>query len=163
SNAAELRDAYDAVVDNATRFTAEGSLDGVLVQQMISDAVAEAIVGVIVDPGFGPAIVFGLGGTFVELLKDRALGIPPFTEEEAKELIAQTRVSRLLRGFRDRPPGDEQALVRTLIQVGRFALDWQDRIHTVDINPLLVRPQGKGVIVADALIEASPISREEER
>lgn len=163
SNAAELRDAYDAVVDNATRFTAEGSLDGVLVQQMISDAVAETIVGVIVDPGFGPAIVFGLGGTFVELLKDRALGIPPFTEEEAKELIAQTRVSRLLRGFRDRPPGDEQALVRTLIQVGRFALDWQDRIHTVDINPLLVRPQGKGVIVADALIEASPISREEER
>jgi len=144
---AELRDAYDAVVDNATRFTAEGSLDGVLVQQMISDAVAETIVGVIVDPGFGPAIVlvdpgfgpaivFGLGGTFVELFKDRALGIPPFTEEEAKELIAQTRVSRLLRGFRDRPLGDEQALVRTLIQVGRFALDWQDRIHTVDINPI---------------------------
>jgi len=141
----------------------EASIDGVLVQQMIGDAVAEIIVGVMVDPGFGPAVVFGLGGKFVELLKDRVLGIPPFTEGEVEELISRTRADRLLRGFRDCPPGDKQALVQAIIQVGRFALDWKDRIRAVDINPLLVRPRGKGVVAADALIEINSVGSEEEK
>lgn len=162
SDAAELEHAYSAVLENANRYAPEGSVDGVLVQQMITDAIAETIVGVMVDPGFGPAVVFGLGGTFVELFKDRALGIPPFTVEEVEELISRTKVSGLLRGFRDKPPGDEQALVQALLQVGKFALDWKDRICAVDINPLLVRPQGKGVVAVDALIEVTPSSRKEE-
>jgi len=163
SDAAELEHAYSAVLENANRYAPEGSVDGVLVQQMITDAIAETIVGVMVDPGFGPAVIFGLGGTFVELFKDRALGIPPFTVEEVEKLISRTKVSDLLRGFRDKPPGDEQALVRALLQVGKFALDWKDRIRAVDINPLLVRPQGKGVVAVDALIEISPSSRKEEK
>jgi len=162
SDAGELEHAYHAVLENAARFAPEASIDGVLVQQMISDVVAETIVGVMVDPGFGPVVVFGLGGAFVELFKDRALGIPPFTTEEVEELISRTRVSRLLHGFRDQPPGDEQALVQAIIQVGKFALDWKDRIHAVDINPLLVRPRGKGVVAADALIEINSVGSEEE-
>jgi len=157
SDAAELERAYHAVLDNATRYAPEGSVDGVLVQQMMSDAVAEIIVGVMVDPGFGPAVVFGLGGKFVELLKDRVLGIPPFTEEEVEELISTTKARRLLRGFRNSPPGDTQALVQAIIQVGNFALDWKDRIRAVDINPLLVLPRGKGVVAVDALIEMGSV------
>jgi len=163
SDAAELEHAYSAVLENANHYAPEGSVDGILVQQMITDAIAETIVGVMIDPGFGPAVIFGLGGTFVELFKDRALGIPPFTVEEVEELISRTKVSGLLRGFRDKPPGDEQALVQALLQVGKFALDWQDRICAVDINPLLVRPQGKGVVAVDALIEISCSSRKEEK
>jgi acetyltransferase len=119
---------------------------------MASKPVAEAIAGILIDPQFGPAVVFGMGGIMVEILKDSALGIPPLTREDAREMIGKTKGSRLLEGFRGRPRGDVEALVDVLVKIGDFALDWSERIEALDINPLLIMPEGKGVLAVDGLL-----------
>lgn len=144
---------YEELLKNARTYDSSASIDGVLCQQMIGGAVAEAIVGILMDPGFGPAVVFGLGGIMVEVLQDRALGIPPLSRGEALEMIEKTRGSKLLNGFRGSPRADLEALADTLVSVGRLAVDWVDRIEALDINPLLILPEGQGVIAVDALLE----------
>jgi acyl-CoA synthetase (NDP forming) len=144
---------YEELLKNARAFDPSASIDGVLCQQMIGGAVAEAIVGILMDPFFGPAVVFGLGGIMVEILQDRALGIPPLSRAEALEMIGNTKGSKLLYGFRGSPKADLEALADTLISVGRLAVDWADRIEALDINPLLILPEGRGVIAVDALLE----------
>jgi len=149
----DLRRAYRQVMENALRYTLDAKIMGVLVQEMITAVVVEVIVGISKDADFGPIVLFGLGGTAVELFEDRVLGIPPLSRDEAIEMIYQTRASRLLQGFRGKPVGDESALVDVLVQVGQLASHWSDRIHALDINPLLVLPAGQGVVAVDALIE----------
>ena len=144
--------AYEEILKNARAYDASASIDGVLCQKMIGGTVAEAIVGILMDPYFGPAVVFGLGGVMVEILKDRALGIPPLSRGEALEMIEKTRGSQLLHGFRGSPRADLEALTDTLVRVGRLALDWADRIEALDINPLLIMPEGRGVVAVDALL-----------
>ena len=150
---ASVRSAYRAVLERSRAHVAEGRIDGVLVQRMVEGAVAEAIVGIVSDPTFGPVVVFGLGGIFVELFKDRALGIPPISHDEAREMIAQTQAARLLAGFRGKPAGDVDALADTIVRMSWIAEDWKDRIVGIDINPLLVLPEGQGVISVDGLVE----------
>jgi acyl-CoA synthetase (NDP forming) len=104
------------------------------------------------DPYFGPAVVFGLGGVMVEILKDRSLGIPPLNRDEARNMIDKTKAVQLLQGFRGSPRADIEALTSTLIKVGRLAVDWADRIAELDINPLLILPEGRGVMAVDALL-----------
>jgi len=152
-NEESLLCAYEKVMANASRFDPDAKDVGFLVQEMIQDAVAEAIVGISRDPSFGPVVVFGLGGTMVELFKDRTLCIPPLTRAEAEKMIPRTRASRLLQGFRGRPLGDTAALVDVLVRVGQLAIQWEDRIQALDINPLLVLPAGQGVVAVDALVE----------
>jgi len=113
---------------------------------------AEAIVGILMDRYFGPAVIFGLGGVMVEILEDRALGIPPLSLGEAQEMIERTKASQLLHGFRGSPRADLEALTETIIRVGRLAVDWADRIEALDINPLLIMPEGQGVVAVDALL-----------
>jgi acetyltransferase len=151
-NTAAVRDAYHEISRNARAYDAAASMDGVLCQKMIEGAVAEAIIGILMDPYFGPAVVFGLGGVMVEVLKDRALGIPPLSRNEALRMIGATRGSKLLHRFRGSPPGDLEALADALIRVGRLAVDWTDRLEALDINPLLVMPEGEGVVAVDALL-----------
>ncbi len=144
--------AYEELLKNARSYDSTASIDGVLCQQMIRGAVAEAIVGILMDPYFGPSVVFGLGGIMVEIFKDRALGIPPLSRGETLMMIEQTMASKLLTGFRGSPKADLEALTDTLINVGRLAVDWSDRIEALDINPLLVMPEGRGVVAVDALL-----------
>ncbi|MBA7603387.1 hypothetical protein ES703_10495 [subsurface metagenome] len=143
---------YEEVLESARAYDASASIDGVLCQQMVGGAVAEAIVGVLMDPCFGPAVLFGLGGVMVEILQDRALGIPPLSRGGALKMIEMTRASKLLYGFRGSPRADLGALADTLVSVGRLAVDWADRIEALDINPLLILPEGQGVIAVDALL-----------
>lgn len=150
---------YEELLKNARAFDPSASIDGVLCQQMIRGAVAEAIVGILMDPSFGPAVVFGLGGIMVEILQDRALGIPPLSRGEALEMVGNTKGSKLLYGFRGSPKADLEALVDTLIRIGRLAVDWADRIEALDINPLLILPEGQGVIAVDALLELKKDTR----
>jgi acyl-CoA synthetase (NDP forming) len=158
-NADAVKHAYDQVLENAREFDASAHIEGVLCQKMITGAVAEAIVGILMDHSFGPAVVFGLGGIMVEILKDRALGIPPLSREEAREMIAMTKGSQLLSGFRGSPRADLEALIDTLVRVSWLAVDWADRIEALDINPLLILPEGRGVAAVDALIELKNSSR----
>ena len=148
-----IRYAYRQVMENAKEYMPNAKIMGVLVQEMITDPVAEVIVGISKDADFGPVVLFGLGGTAVELYEDRTLGIPPLSRDEALEMINQSKAKPLLQGFRGRPAGDESALVDVLVRIGQLATHWGDRIHALDINPLLVLPAGQGAVAVDALIE----------
>jgi len=159
-NEKELRSAFREILANATRHIKREELDGVLVQEMVTGAVAEVIVGLLRDPSFGPVVVFGLGGILVELFQDRALGLPPLTREEALDMVCSTKAGKLLAGFRGQPPGDLDALIDVLVKLSQLALDFGDRIRALDINPLLVLPKGQGVKAVDALIELDPSEKE---
>lgn len=148
-----VRDAYPRLLERAHAFMSGARIDGMLVQAMAEKPVAEVIAGIVRDPGFGPAVVIGLGGIFVEVLKDRALGIPPLSHREALDLIRSLKGYRLLSGFRGQPKGDVEALAEVLMRVGEMAAANPDRIETLDINPLLVYPEGQGVLAVDALLE----------
>jgi len=152
---AALREAYRRVFEHVKRRIDPASLEGILVQPMILDAVAEVIVGIVRDETFGPVVVFGSGGTLVELFEDRSIGIPPLSMADARELISQTKMARLLDGFRGRMAGDVEALAEVIVQVGRVASQWGDRIRAIDINPLLVLPKGQGVVAVDGLIDVA--------
>jgi len=123
-------------------------IDGFTVQKMIRRGGAhELLAGVAVDPTFGPTIVFGQGGTAVELIGDRALALPPLNARLASELIASTRIHRLLAGYRDCPPTDMAALERALLSLSQLAADVPELVE-LDVNPLLA--DRNGVIALDA-------------
>lgn len=126
--------------------------DGLLVERMVGDGVAEVIVGVIRDPQVGLVLLIGSGGELVELAGDRAVLLPPASREEIEAAIAELKTAALIAGFRGRPSGDRAALVDAILAVQRFALAHADRLIELDINPLIVRPAGRGVAAVDAVM-----------
>jgi acetyltransferase len=115
----------------------------------------ELLVGVADDATFGPVLLFGQGGTATEIIGDRAIGLPPFNLALAKELISRTRVSRLLAGYRDRPPAALDQIQLTLVQVSQLVIDFAE-IAELDINPLLADENGVLALDARAVIRAAP-------
>ena len=113
----------------------------------------ELIVGIGEDAAFGPILLFGHGGTAVEVISDRAIGLPPLNLVLAREMIARTRISKLLAGYRDRPPADIDAIARTLVQLSQLLIDLPE-IAELDINPLLAGPDG--VLALDARVAVRP-------
>ncbi len=152
-DAGDVRGRYRALLDNARHFAPDAQIDGILVQEMAEKPVAEVILGVTRDPQFGPAVVYGTGGIWVEVLKDSALALPPLSRQEALRMIQSTKGYRLLAGFRGMPRADVEALADTLVKLGRLAAEGADKVAGLDINPLLVYPEGRGVLAVDALIE----------
>ncbi|MEV5800908.1 acetate--CoA ligase family protein [Streptomyces collinus] len=149
TSASQVRDAYRELTDIA-RY--EGvPLDGVLVCQMVEQGV-EMVVGVTHDELFGPTVTVGLGGVLVEVLRDAAVRVPPFGEEQARDMLAELRGRALLDGVRGRPPADLDALVEVVLRVQRMALELGGQIAELDINPLLVLPRGQGAVALDALV-----------
>ncbi len=126
--------------------------DTVLVEPMISDGVAELLVGVIVDPQFGLVLVIGAGGVLTELLADSVSLLPPWTRESIDAALPRLKVARLLAGFRGKPTGDLAALTEAVLGVARYAAAHRDRLSELDVNPIIVRPAGKGAVAVDALI-----------
>ncbi|MEV0182464.1 acetate--CoA ligase family protein [Streptomyces sp. NPDC050625] len=148
TSASQVRDAYRELTDIA-RY--EGvSLDGVLVCQMVERGV-EMVVGVTHDELFGPTVAVGLGGVLVEVLRDAAVRVPPFGEEQARDMIAELRGRALLDGVRGRPPADVEGLVEVVLRVQRMALELGGELAELDINPLMVLPRGQGAVALDAL------------
>jgi acyl-CoA synthetase (NDP forming) len=152
ADAAAVRAAVDEMLAEVRRRAPAARIDGVFVQPMVRGGV-EMIVGVTRDPVFGPAVVCGVGGVFVEVLRDVALRVPPFDRDEALAMIAELRGSALLRGARGRPAADVGALADTLVRVAQLADARRDRLRALDVNPLLVLEEGRGVIAVDWLIE----------
>ncbi|MEO7726371.1 MAG: acetate--CoA ligase family protein [Burkholderiales bacterium] len=150
-NATELAAAVRAMLERVRSAAPAAQLDGLLVSEMITDGI-ETIVGVVNDSVFGPVVAFGLGGIFAETLKDVTYRLAPFDIETAEEMISELRASPILRGVRGRPAGDLAALAQTLEAVSQLAWQLRDRLEEMDINPLLVRPAGRGVVAADALL-----------
>lgn len=151
TNAQELAEAAAGIVARARLAAPQARLDGLLAAEMVQDGV-ETIVGVVNDAAFGPVVVFGLGGVFAETLRDVTYRIAPFGLEEARMMIAELKGRAIFDGVRGRPALDVEALALALVRVAELAWVLRDRLQEMDINPLLVRPRGSGVIAADALV-----------
>ncbi len=143
--------AFDEIMGNAGRHAPDATIDGVLVQEMVSDGI-EVILGVSNDPLFGPAVMFGLGGIFAEVMKDVTFRIAPVSRQEALRMIQEIRAFPILDGARGKPKADVSALADAIVALSRLALDLEDVVAELDINPLFVFPQGQGVKAGDALI-----------
>jgi len=146
-----LKTAVSEVVNNARRAVPEARLAGVLASEMIADGL-ETIVGVVNDAVFGPVVVVGLGGVLVETLRDVSYRVAPFGQEDARAMIGELRAHAVFDGVRGGPPRDRDALAAALARISELAWDLRERLLELDINPLLVRPRGQGVVAADALI-----------
>jgi len=147
----DVERAFEEIVAKAKKWDPQARLDGVLVEEMIGGDTREVIVGARQDLRFGPIVTFGLGGVFVEAIRDFAVWPAPLTLDEAREMIRRIRGYRILTAFRGRPAADLEALAQVLCQVGQFACAWRERIAELEINPLFVLPEGSGVVVGDAL------------
>jgi acyl-CoA synthetase (NDP forming) len=149
----------EAVAEAVQRMAAEvpprapgARIDGYLVSEMIGGGV-EMIVGARHDPVFGPVVLLGLGGIFVEVLRDVVMRLAPVSDGEARAMIDELRGAALLHGARGSAPADVEALARALAAVSRLATD--PRIASIEVNPLRVMPRGGGVVMLDALIETA--------
>jgi acetyl coenzyme A synthetase (ADP forming)-like protein len=128
--------------------------EGVLVQEFVSGG-HEILIGMVEDPTFGPLIVFGLGGVFVELIGDVAFRIHPLTDIDASEMISEVKSAKLLEGYRGGEPGDIDAVVDTLLRVSALIEDVPE-IYEMDLNPVKVGTPGSGVRIVDARIRIRP-------
>lgn len=131
--------------------------EGAIVQEFVEGG-HEVLVGVTSDPNFGPLIVFGLGGVFVELIGDVAFRIHPLTNLDAREMIAQVKSSKLLEGYRGGEPGDVAAVEDALLRVSALVEDFPE-IREMDMNPIKVARPGEGLSVVDARIRIEPVER----
>ena len=124
----------------------------ILIEKMIEDQVTEMIIGIKIDDQFGPVIIVGSGGIYTELMNDSVTLLLPLKKSIILKAINDLKISKLLKGLRGKPEGDIQATVQAIMKLGKFAEKNASRLIEADINPLIVRPKGKGVIAADALI-----------
>ena len=148
---AEFIAAYDELISNVRTNQRGARLEGVLVQEMAKGGI-EAILGVTNDPLFGPAVMFGLGGIFAEVLKDVSFRLAPVTASVARDMVEEIAGYPVLAGARGRPRADVDALVNAIVHLSALAVDLKDHVAELDINPLFVFAEGKGVKAADALI-----------
>ena len=147
TSAADVRDAFDLITYRATRYVPEANILGCQVQQMVKGG-KEVIIGMSRDPQFGPLVMFGLGGVYVEALQDVTFRVAPIDRREAEKMIGEIRAFSLLRGVRGEKPSDLGAIADTLVRVSQLATDFPDIVE-LDINPLLVFPPGQGVCGLD--------------
>lgn len=149
-----VRDAARTMLERVKKLRPEAVIDGFTVQAMVRRKhVQEVIVGATIDKVFGPIILFGQGGTAVEVMADRAVALPPLSQPLARALIGRTRIAKLLKGWRDTPAVDEDALIGVLLSVSQLLADIPE-LAELDINPLLVNFEG--AIALDARIRLSP-------
>jgi acetyltransferase len=146
-----VRHAYREVVDAAHAYKPNARIEGVLVQEMVGDG-REVLVGVSRDPIFGPVLTVGLGGIYIEVLKDVAFRLPPIGRAESLEMLCELRTYPLLAGVRGQAPADIEALAGCIERISWLAMDLQDLVVELDINPLKVLSAGQGVRVVDALV-----------
>jgi acetyltransferase len=148
---AGARSGFEQIMASAQRFNPAARLSGVLVQQMAAPG-REMIVGMTRDPDFGPAVAVGLGGIFVEVLKDVALGVPPLSDVAARSMLDRLRGKAILDGTRGQGPADVDAVVDILLKFSQLCLDLKDEVSEIDINPLVVYEAGRGALVVDCLV-----------
>ena len=149
--AEEAKAAYEEIMKNVTAKKPEARINGILMVPMLKSGV-EMIIGVNNDPQFGPMIMVGMGGVFVEVFKDVALYPAPLSETEALEMLKSLKSFKLLNGYRGSAKCDIKALCETIVAIGNYASAHKDTLKELDINPLFVYSEGEGVGVADALI-----------
>jgi acyl-CoA synthetase (NDP forming) len=147
----EVKKGYRQIMNSIKKHKPDAKIVGVLVQEM-APAGTEVIVGSIKDPQFGPAIMFGLGGVFVEVLKDVTFRIAPITEDEAAEMISEVKAYPLLKGYRNTPPADLKAITKILVNTSRLVTEHPE-IKELDLNPIMVYEKGAKAVDARIILE----------
>lgn len=150
----DLVRAYSEVTENVMKYDPKADITGVLVQEMVKDG-TEVIVGLSRDPQFGPVILFGLGGIFVEVFKDVSLRFPPIGRSESVEMIKEIKGYEILEGFRGRPKADTVAVADILMKVSRLSMQLKESVLEMDLNPIIVQSEGNGAKVVDARLIVS--------
>ena len=150
-SADDVRNAYNQILVNVKKHDGKARIAGILIQEMAPPA-TEVIVGAMKDPQFGPAVMFGLGGIFVEVLKDVTFRVVPITEDEALEMITEVKAYPLLKGYRNTPPADTKAIAKILLNTSRLVSDYP-LIKELDLNPILVYEHGAKTVDARIILE----------
>ncbi len=148
------RDGFDLLLTRAAAHAPQARIEGVLVARQLSGG-TECILGIHRDPVFGAMAMFGLGGIFVEAMRDVVLRRCPFDEEDALAMVLSIRAAAVLTGLRNRPPADVQALARMLSQLSILAHRAGPALQSIDLNPVLVLPEGQGAYALDALVQTA--------
>jgi acetyltransferase len=148
NNTEDVRDAFELMVYRAQRYLPQAHLWGCLVQEMVPAGGQEVLVGMNRDPQFGPLVTFGLGGIYVETLKDVTFRVAPISKQEAKLMLSEIRARAILDGVRGNPPLDKEAIVDAILRIAQLVQDFPE-ILELDINPLMVYPRGQGAIAID--------------
>ena len=147
-NAQELRVAYSELIDRINKNEPSAQIIGAMVEKMAAKGV-EVIVGMRRDVTFGPLMMFGMGGTMVELIKDIQFRAAPLSQDDIKSMVAETMAGKLLNGFRGAPTGDFHSLYKVIAQLSHLAMAHPE-IQEIEINPLIVYPEGEGVLAIDS-------------
>ena len=155
--AAGVRSGFELLLQRAGAAAPQARIEGVLVAKQLKGGV-ECILGIHRDPVFGPMAMFGLGGIFVEILKDVVFRRCPFGPDTAESMIRSIKGAPLLLGARGRKPADVKALAEMLSRLSAFAVAAGDRLQSIDLNPVFAMPDGEGAFAADAVIEVAPTS-----
>jgi acetyltransferase len=142
--------AFREIIANANAYKPGANIRGILFQEMAGEGV-EVILGSTRDPRFGPICMFGLGGIFVEALKDVTFRLAPMWETSAEIMVRSIRAYRVLQGIRGKPPADIKAATLSILRLSAMVSNHPE-IAELDINPLIVYPEGQGCVVADARI-----------
>jgi len=150
-NAAEVREAYRTILKNAQAYKDDADVHGVAIQEMAPWG-TEVILGSVNDPTFGPAVMFGLGGIFVEILKDVTFRVAPVSPEQGRQMLSDIKAGAILAGARGEAPRDRAALAEILSRYSQMIVALEDEIAESDANPVLVYEEGQGAIVVDARI-----------
>ena len=151
NNHKEIRNAYKELLANVKGHKPDAKITGVFVQEMAPSS-TEVIVGATKDPQFGPALMFGLGGIFVEILEDVTFRIAPLTEQDAREMITEIKAYPVLKGYRDRPPADIDAIVDILLKTSKLVMDHLE-IKELDLNPIMAYKKGAKIVDARIILE----------
>ncbi len=156
-DADDVRDAFDLITYRAQRYLPEARLWGCLVQKMVPPGL-EVLIGMNRDPQFGPLVTFGLGGIYVETLRDVSFRLAPFSRQQAEDMLGEIRAHAILDGVRGKPPVDKADLVEALLRIGQLVVDFPE-ITELDINPYVVYEQGRGGQALDMRMVIRPMER----
>ncbi len=145
-----VKEAYERILNNVKQKKPDAKVVGILVQEYAPQGV-EVIIGLIRDPQFGPTVMFGLGGVFVEIFKDVSFRVAPLTEQDAEDMINEIRAKPLLFGYRGSEPVDVEAIKDALIKAGKIGLEIEEIVE-MDLNPTIAYPNGIKVVDARIIL-----------
>ncbi len=150
-NSDEGEEAFDQIISSCREYNPSAVLNGVLVQEMLESG-TEMIVGIKNDQTFGPVVLVGMGGVFVEVFKDISLYPAPVSKKEALSMISELKAFKLLSGYRGGSEHDVDALCDLIVDLASFASENKDLVREIDLNPVFVYGKDKGVSIVDALV-----------
>jgi acetyl-CoA synthetase (ADP-forming) len=149
--ALETEKGFETILKNAKQHSPEARIQGVMVQKMAPQGI-EIIVGGLIDPHFGQTIMFGLGGVFVEVLRDVTFRVAPIVKQDAQEMIHEIKAYPILKGFRGKPPADENTIADILLRVSDLMMENQ-QVGQMDLNPVMVYEKGANIVDARMILQ----------